>query len=510
MSVLVWAKRRLATRSGCLTLSAIAAGEFLKSLALNGRNCDDNSASKFVGGPIMSGRLTPRRCRGPATRREFLQAGLLALGGLQLADVLAGRAAAAQESNDSSVILLYLHGGPSQLETYDLKPDAPIEYRSVFKPIASRVPGMSICEHFPLQAKIADKFSLVRSLHHTMNSHSDGGIEVLTGKTPAPPDPTSTSVSSHPDLGSIASKMRGEHPDGLPRYVAIPNRLYMTRPAYLGLQHGAYDVGDPSLPGYAPPSLRLATGVDGQRLDDRRGLRDQFDKLRAGLDISGQLDGMDRFHERAYSMLTSNRTARAFDLNREDPKLRDRYGRHHWGQSLLLARRLAEAGTAVITVYINTPQNGPDYTNWDDHILNAMRPGHFAGYMARRLPPFDQSLSALITDVFDRGLDQKIMILALGEFGRTPRLSKNADGVGRDHWPDAMTALVSGGGLRMGQVVGATNAKAEYPVQRPLTPKDLLATVYRHLGIDQRHAFLDPSGRPIPILNEGEPIEELL
>src|SRR5439155_7758860 len=166
------------------------------------------------------------------------------------------------------------------------------------------------------------------SMHHTMNSHSDGGIEVLTGKTPATPDPTSTSVSSHPDVGSIASKMRGEHPDGLPRYVAIPNKLYMTRPAYLGLQHGAYSVGDPSVPGYAPPSLRLATGVDGQRLDDRRGLRDQFDRLRAGLDASGQLEGTDRFRERAYSMLTSNRTARAFDLDRENPKLRDRYGRH--------------------------------------------------------------------------------------------------------------------------------------------------------------------------------------
>lgn len=458
----------------------------------------------------MSVRNPARRCPGPVSRREFLQAGLLALGGLQLADLLASRAAANQENRDTAVILLYLSGGPSHLETFDLKPDAPLDYRSIFKPIATCVPGLAICEHFPLLAKLADRFSLLRSLHHTMNAHNDGGIEVLTGKTPAVPDPTSTSLSAHPDFGSVASRMRGDHPEGLPRYVGIPSRAGMTRPTYLGLQHAAHSAGDPSTPGYAPRGLKLAAGVDGERLLQRRRLRNQFDGLRAGLDTAGQLEGADRFRDRAFQVLTSERTARAFDLDREDPKLRDRYGRHLWGQSCLLARRLAEAGTAVVTVSINTPMNGPEFTNWDDHILNAMRPGHFGGYMARRLPYLDQSLSALIGDVFERGLDRRILIVVLGEFGRTPRLSKNADGVGRDHWPDAMSALVSGGGLKMGQVVGATNSKGEYPAQRPLSPKDLLATVYQHLGIDHRHAFLDLSGRPIPILNDGDPIPELV
>jgi hypothetical protein len=369
---------------------------------------------------------------------------------------------------------------------------------------------MQICELFPLQAKLADKFALVRSVHHTMTSHSDGGIEVLTGKTPTRPDPTSTSISTHPDLGSVASKMRGPRAEGLPRYVSVPRKLYMTQPGYLGLQHGAFIAGDPAAPGFAPLNMRLAVGTDSQRLAERRSLLAAFDQFRGGLDLHGNLEGGDRFKETAFRMLTSSRSAKAFDLSQEPDRLRDRYGRHLWGQSLLLARRLAEAGTAVITAYIDTPQSGPEFTNWDDHILNAGRPGHFAKYMQKRLPPLDQALSALIDDIYVRDLDRRILVVVMGEFGRTPRLSKNASGVGRDHWPDAMTVLLSGGGLRMGQVIGATNSRAEFPAEKPYTPKDVLATVYRHLGIDRRHAFLDGTGRPIPILNEGAPIAELL
>src|SRR5262249_18201137 len=196
--------------------------------------------------------------------------------------------------------------------------------------------------------------------------------------------------------------------------------------------------------------------------------------------------------------------------SRESDRLRDRYGRNIFGQGCLLSRRLAEAGVSVITVVINTPKNGPEFTNWDDHIMNAMRPGHFGKYMETRLPYYDQAVSALIEDVYLRGLDRQILIVAMGEFGRTPRLSRNADGVGRDHWPDAQSVLVSGGGLKMGQVIGATNSKGEFPAQRPCTPKDVLATVYRHLGIDPKFTFLDPSGRPVPILGEGEPFAELI
>jgi hypothetical protein len=423
--------------------------------------------------------------------------------------VLRARASSTRERADTSVILLYLHGGPSQLETYDLKPDAPAEYRSVFRPIRTAVPGMDICELFPLQARLANRIALVRSVHHTMSSHSDGGIEVLTGKTPARPDPTSTSKSEHPCLGAVASKVRG-FAKATPPYIAVPNQLYMVRPGYLGLQHGAFNAGDPARPDYRVPGLSLPAGVDGARLNERRSLRDQFDSLRRDLDAQGQLEGTDQFRQLAYQMLTSPQMAHAFDLGRESDRLRDRYGRHLWGQGCLLARRLAEAGTAVITVYIDTPRTGQEFTNWDDHIQNAGRPGHFARYMRVRLPYFDQALSALVEDIYSRDLDEKVLVVAMGEFGRTPRLSHNANGTGRDHWPDAMTVLLSGGGLRTGQVVGATNSRAEHPTHRPYTPKDILATVYHHLGIDVRQTFLDAGGRPIPILNEGTPIAELV
>ena len=454
--------------------------------------------------------MSVQRCPGPVHRREFLQLGSLALGGLSLSEVLAQRAANVAAAAETSVILLYCHGGPSQLETYDLKPDAPQEYRSVFAPITTNVPGMEICELFPLQAKIADRFSLVRSLHHEMSSHSDGGIEVLTGKTPVKPDPTSTSKSDHPDLGSVASRIRGMNSRAIPPYVAIPNKLYMTLPQYVGSHHAAFEVGDPSSSSYRPPQLNVVAGRNDTALEDRRALLHQLDTYRRGADQQSALMASDRFRDLAFRMLTSPETAAAFDLTAEDPKLRDRYGRNIWGQGCLLARRLAEAGSAVISLYIDTPMSGNEFTNWDDHVMNAGRPGHFGGYMRTRLPYLDQSLSALIEDIFDRGLDRRILVVVMGEFGRTPRLSHNSQGTGRDHWPQAYTALVSGGGLRMGQVVGATNSKAEYPTERPYTPKDMLATIYRHLGIDRTRSFSDYNGRPIPILNEGEPIRELI
>ena len=450
------------------------------------------------------------RCLGPTPRREFLQAGCLALGGATLPRIFAGRAAAGDLNRETAVILLYLHGGPSQLETYDLKPDAPADYRSVFNPIPTTVPGMDVCELLPLQAKLGHKIALIRSLHHKMSSHTDGGIEVLTGKPPLVPDPTSNSKSDHPDIGSVLSKVRGMPRCAIPPYIAIPKAPYMTRPTYLGLQHAALVSGDPSEAKYRPPVALLSAGVDGRRLDDRRFLLNQLDEFRTGVDLQGNLEATDEFTQMAFQVLTSPQTAAAFDLTREPEDLRDRYGRNLWGQSCLLARRLCEAGTAVVSLYIDTPRTGWEFTNWDDHIKNAGRPGHFANFMRRRLVYFDQALSTLIDDIYCRGLDRKIMIAVLGEFGRTPRLSRNANGVGRDHWPQAYSVLFSGGGLKTGQVVGATNSKAEYPTERPLSPQDVLATLYHHLGVDDQRMFLDHSGRPVPILPAGKPIAELI
>ncbi len=455
--------------------------------------------------------MTRLRCPGPLNRREFLRIGGLTLGGFGLPQVFAGRTVAGTAASDTSVILVYCIGGASQLETYDLKPDGPENMRSVFRPIPTRVPGMAICELLPRHAEVAGKFSLIRSLHHKINIHNDGSILVLTGKEPSVPDPTSTAKSEHPDFGMIAARVRGPHPVALPQYVAVPYPFHMTRPTYLGSAHQAFASGDVSQPGYAPPQLTLR-GITADSLSNRRRLLLQLDDIRRGLDVTAGMEAMDKFHEQACRALTSSAVAQAFNLTSECPRLRDRYGRHLWGQSCLLARRLAEAGVAVISMIANTPDNGPMFTNWDDHPGNAMRPGHFGEYLRVRLPYFDQSVSALIEDIFQRGLDRRVLVVVVGEFGRTPQLRVGPpdQSIGRDHWPDAYSALVSGGGLRMGQVIGATDARGAYPAESPLTPHDLLATIYRHLGIDTNLAFTDITGRPIPILHEGTPIPQLI
>jgi Protein of unknown function (DUF1501) len=450
-------------------------------------------------------------CPGPIHRRTFLRVGSLALGGLTLSNVLAARAASPSVSKpNTSVILFWMWGGPSQFETWDPKPNAPSEYRGPFSPIRTAVPGMDFCELFPKQAAIARRLAVVRSLHHTMASHNDGSIEVLTGKTPVVPDPASLAKSDHPDFGMVASRWRGLQSDGLPQYVGIPSAPFMTRPNYLGLSHQGFAAGNPSLPGYAPPGRGLTGGISINRFDDRRGLLTDFDQMRRDLDSKGALDGVDQLRTAAMSAITGPGMAKAFNLSQEDARLRDKYGRHLWGQSCLLARRLAEAGAAVITIDALAPEPGkPLYFSWDDHA-NAQPGWDMAKGMRWRAPFLDQALTALIDDVYDRGLDERIMIVACGEFGRTPRVSSANGCIGRDHWPDAMSALVSGGGLRMGQVIGATDSKGGFPKDRPLTPKDLLATIYQHLGIDHRHEYTDLSGRPVPILSEGEPIRELV
>ncbi|MBI5761420.1 MAG: DUF1501 domain-containing protein [Planctomycetales bacterium] len=450
-------------------------------------------------------------CNGPVHRREFLRAGALALGGLGLSDVLAARhASGATSVPATSVILFWMWGGPSQLETWDMKPNAPSEYRGPFSPIATNVPGLDICELFPQLAKVADKYSLVRSLHHEMASHNDGSIELLTGKTPSKADPTSTAKSEHPDFGMFTSRVRGAHAQGLPQYVGIPRQPFMTQSVYLGMSHQAFATGDPSVKDFRPPNLTIDAGTNGLRLDDRRGLVTQLDRLRRDLDLGGSLEGIDQFRQQAYQLLTSTRVATAFDLEQEDPKLRDCYGRHLWGQSCLLARRLAESGVSVVTIDAMAPKTGtPLYFSWDDHA-NAQPGWDLAKGMQWRAEYMDPALSTLIEDIHARGLDQKILVVAVGEFGRTPRLSRNSGNLGRDHWPQAQAALISGGGLRMGQVVGATNSKAEYPAERPLTPQDLMSTIYRHLGIDQHREFADFAGRPHRILSHGQPIRELV
>jgi hypothetical protein len=454
--------------------------------------------------------MATRLCPGPLRRREFLRAGTLALGGLTLPELMRSQAEAGTSRSETSVILFWMWGGPSQLETYDMKPEAPTEYRGPLHPIRTNVPGMEICEYMPRQAKIADKFSIIRSLHHQMSAHNDGSIEVLTGKTPTIPDPTSQARSEHPDFGMIASRIRGPRSDGLPQYVGAQKAPFMTNPGYLSASHKAFETGDPSKPDFTPKNLTVAAGLNNGRLDDRKNLLSQFDGFRRGLDRDA--DALDDFNRRALTILTSTKVAGAFDLSQEDDKLRDNYGRHRWGQSCLLARRLVEAGVAVVNIDATAPNDTTKHFSWDDHA-GAF---HLDYAQRERLPQMDDGLTALIMDLHDRGLDRNVIVIACGEFGRTPRVTyapknfSDQPGVGRDHWPNAFSALIAGGGLRMGQVVGATNSKAEYPTQDPVTPQDLLATVYRHLGIDYRHEFLNFAGRPVPILPYGKPIAALI
>lgn len=440
-----------------------------------------------------------------ATRRTFLRAGVLGLGGLTLSDLLA----ASRSSNpDTAVILFWMWGGPSQFETFDPKPEAPEGIRGPFRPIPTRTPGMQICELFPRLARQSHRYSLIRSLHHALPNHNDGSIEMLTGKTPLRPDPTSTNFSEHPDFGMIAAELRARPGNtqanrALPGYVGIPRIPFMVRPNYLGVSARGFDAGNPATPGYSPSNLVLNSSLTQDRLTSRQTLKSEFDNLRHKIERS------DTLHSRAFDLLTSPDVARAFDLSLEDPRLRDRYGRHLWGQSCLLARRLVEAGSVVVTVDALAPTTSDRYFSWDDHI-NPMTRWDLGDAMRYRAPFMDQAVSTLIEDLHERGQNKRVMVICVGEFGRTPRVVTDAGtGVqGRDHWPQAYCALVSGGPARGGEIIGATNARSEYPKERPLTPQDLLASVYEHLGVNYRHEFTDSLGRPIPVLMHGMPIRE--
>lgn len=300
-------------------------------------------------------------------RREFLRVGTLALGGLTLPEIIAQRALAGRQNCDTSVIVFWMWGGPSQLETFDMKPDAPSDYRGPLSPIRTNVPGLEICEYMPLLAQRANRFSLIRSLHHEMSAHNDGSIEVLTGKTPRVPDPTSQAHSEHPDFGMVASRLRGSRADGVPQYVGVQRAPFMTNPAYLGVAHRSFDTGDPSRPGFSPPNLTLVTGVDNRRLDNRKSLIQQFDRFRRAADATGTMEGIDHFRADAFQLLTSRTVSNAFDLGRESQATRDRYGRHRWGQSCLLARRLAEAGATVINIDATCTCDTTKNFSWDDH-----------------------------------------------------------------------------------------------------------------------------------------------
>jgi hypothetical protein len=419
-----------------------------------------------------------RFCDG-ISRRDFLQIGAFGAG-LTLADILQARTHAAANAtqplrSQKAAIMIYLPGGPSHLDMYDLKPEAPAEFRGEFKPIKTNVSGVEICEHFPLQAKMWDKLACIRSIV-SVDEHSDS--LVMTGY----PDRVNR-TADHPSFGSVVSKLRSSTNGAVPPFVSLRGMSRGTEPGYLGIAHRPFTPGGPG-----NANLRLANGVNPDRLTERKELLDAFDDTRRELDVSGTMAGMDAYTVKALEMVTAGVVRQALDINKEDPKTLERY---KGVEQFLTARRLVEAGVGCVTLSIG---------GWDTHGNNFQT-------LKRQLPNVDRGVANLIQDLHDRGMAEDVITVMWGEFGRTPKINGNA---GRDHWAPVMGALIAGGGLKMGQAIGSTTAKGERPKDRPCTVPMVLSTIYRQLGIDPAQTFPNGSGRPMYILDEREPIKELL
>jgi uncharacterized protein (DUF1501 family) len=437
------------------------------------------------------------------TRRGFLKAGTLGLGSLSLADVLRLRASGkATAEKNKAVIFVYLFGGPSHIDTYDMKPDAPAEYRGEFKPIQTNVPGFDICELLPLQAKIADKLALIRNMKFDPNFHDP--VELFSGFR----KPTEGTPAARPDMGSVISKLRSaDGPRDLPAYVALDKTVayeFKNGPAYLGLAHKAF------LPGDKLEGLALARGMNAGRLEERRELLRAFDQMHRDLDrAGGDMAATDSFTAQALEMITSNKARAAFDVSQEPDRVRARYGDGDAAR-LLQARRLVEAGVPVVTLTFGSRGGeGSDCKfSWDTHEANFR-------CLRLLLPRLDQAIYALITDLRERGLDKDVTVVIGGEMGRTPKVGQStgngSKADGRDHWPKAGFSLISGGALQMGQVIGQTDKHAERSIGNPYTPQNVLATLYQFLGIDLTTTTLpDHTGRPMYLLDDCEPVKELL
>jgi hypothetical protein len=449
---------------------------------------------------------SPRNCEGQS-RRSFLKVGCLGWGGLVLSDLLRARALAGGSSRtpdaERSVILVWLDGGPPQHETYDPKPDAPAEFRGPLRSISTSIPGVQFSELLPEHARLASRMSIVRSMHHDNGDHFAAAHWMLTGYFGSN---ASDLAPQYPSAGSIVTKLKGPRKPGIPAYVGLPVTHSIGivpgyhGAAYLGVGHNPFAAdGDPNSDGYQVPNLGLPAGVVPARVAGRRGLLGAFDRARRDVDASGLMEGLDRFDQEAFSLVLGDAARKAFDLSKEDPRLRDRFGRHQWGQSALLARRLVEAGVRFVTL---------TFAGWDYH--SSLESG-----MKSVLPVLDAAVGSLVADLDDRGLLDSTIVLVMGEFGRTPRM--NTTGVpgidpvpGRDHWGNVMSVLAAGGGLARGRVIGASNSKGEEPKERPVRPQDLLVTLYQQLGIDPETTFRNRSGRPISIGSDGQVVQELL
>ncbi|WP_020469349.1 DUF1501 domain-containing protein [Zavarzinella formosa] len=436
-----------------------------------------------------------RFCDG-LTRRDALRVGAGAIMGstFSLPRLLAADKTKSPGTKDVSLIYVFLHGGLSTIDTFDLKPDAPAEFRGEFNAINTNLPGVTVCEHLPQVAKEMDKFSQIRSFRHHNSDHGPADHYMLTGYFPqAGFNPSITPNNQRPSHGSIIARKLGPR-GAVPPYVCLPKVHPSFGSAYLGAVAAPFGIdADPNAPDFSVPNIVPPLNVSGSRLDDRQSLLAGLDEFqKSGEAKANRAAGtIGVFQQKAFELMTSADTKRAFDIHAESPKMRDTYGRNSLGQSCLMARRLVEAGVRCVTI---------DHSNWDTHDNN------FSVLKKTLLPQFDPAISTLFRDLAERGMLDTTLVVITGEFGRTPRINKNA---GRDHWGPSFTVLLGGGGIHGGRVIGKSDARAEKPGSDPFGPEDLTATICQTLGIDPKEEFRTPDGRPVAIVNGGKVIQEL-
>ena len=429
------------------------------------------------------------------SRRAVIQAGLTGIVGLSLPELLRLQAQAAKtkpSQSDRAIIYVEMAGGPTQHETYDPKPNAPKEYRGPLGVAKSNVAGIYFSQYMSEQAKIADKLAVIRSIHHNSSSHGTSSHLTQTGYYLRDRQSRDNDM---PCIGSYVSKIRGANRDGLPAFVSVPRDMRFGRAGWLGKSYNPFTtVRDADSKNFEVPNLTLMRGLTSSRLSDRKKLLAGFDATRRTLDNKGVAVAMDDFTQQAFEMVTGDAARNAFDITRESDKTRDKYGRNKIGQNLLLARRLVENGVTFVSVRANS------LGSWDDHNGIASR-------IKRKGPAFDQGVASLVADLHERGLNKNVMVVCMGEFGRTPRINRNA---GRDHWGSVMSVALAGGDIRTGVVVGSSDKKGATPAGSPYRPENVLAMLYRHMGIDAKSTFNDHSGRPRYLLEDRKLIRELV
>lgn len=454
-----------------------------------------------------------------ASRRNMLKASMSGIAGITLPGLLAQRSSAAptHAAKKKSVILLWMSGGPSQIDTWDPKPERPSQNRGPFGVIKTKLPGVLVCEHLPKQAAMLDRFTLIRSVDAKFSNHEPNMV-FQTGNLDAEPR-LNKEAHTYPAIASIVAQQRGMNQSGLPPYIGFyRSRSHIAFGGAIGQQYdpfqgnaGAqlpiYDVvGNDSGKSTTAEMFQFPGGLDFQRLNDRRKLLTDLDGLRREIDASGTMSATDVFQQQAVELLLGERARQAFDLSREPEAMRERYGKHLWCQQALLARRLVEAGVAFVTLDLSYhPASG----TWDNHGDNIPPYGGISRGLKPLLPLFDHLLTTLVADLEERGLLDDVLVISMGEFGRTPNMGTQGSSDGRDHWPNVMSMCLAGGGLRHGQVIGATERDGGSIRERPVRPGDLAATLYQYFGVPLETQYIDHRGRPRNVVEQGDPIAEL-